>query len=394
MIRVPDSARGGKGQCPKCGIRITVPRKSTIKIDQSPPTPSDQEFQIPGVTDETIAYQSDRSDGLTSTEDSVVMLEPAHPESAGTPVAQSGPLPFIEAPKSTLSRKPPPKSEPQQKKRRRGDSNKMLLIVGAVLMMLLIGMGIAIVAPMMAGKLEGKLVAGTSEQIELPPVLIEQSRIPFDSTELSTLLKKLERSPLPMSSNNMRVELSATSSGLRISIEPSAQSRFYRVATASNEVLQKYLSTHLAKFEEQRAREVELEAGQFFTTYQKVLAKQVSSDSIGTFRDRLALPALVKGLGNRVVAAHGQALYPCVYEDSEGGLYFLLPAGLQSFTLVGREDDASRSIAKLEFSVTVKGEISLPKSLKPQNPQKETSKSDSKDEKSPDESDQMRNGEK
>src|SRR4029077_7529467 len=54
MIRVPDKSAGGKGRCPKCGVRITVPRKSTPKPEPQAAEPQ-EEFEFPGVAADVIA---------------------------------------------------------------------------------------------------------------------------------------------------------------------------------------------------------------------------------------------------------------------------------------------------------------------------------------------------
>ena len=109
--------------------------------------------------------------------------------------------------------------------------------------------------------------------------------------------------------------------------------------------------------------------------YQKVIEKKLPAESITVFRDGLAIPSLVEGFGHQLVAAYGRGLYRCVYEDAEGGLYFLLPAGITDFQLLGRTTSNGRTVVPAEFRVTVKGEIVLPKSAENKNTEADSSKS-------------------
>jgi hypothetical protein len=119
----------------------------------------------------------------------------------------------------------------------------------------------------------------------------------------------------------------------------------------------------------------------FVADYQKALSKKTAGDSISGYRDTLAIPSLVKGFGNQVVAQYGRGVYRCVYEDSEGGLYFLLPTGTSEFQIKGREDSDGRVIVPVEIEVKVEGQIDPPKkpnpanSAKPAEKPKSTSKS-------------------
>src|SRR4029079_18980528 len=54
------------------------------------------------------------------------------------------------------------------------------------------------------------------------------------------------------------------------------------------------------------------------------------------FRDSVGLASLVSGFGYYVQAAIGKQAYPCVLEDRDGRLVFVLPAETQEFEIVGR----------------------------------------------------------
>ena len=208
--------------------------------------------------------------------------------------------------------------------------------------------------------------------------LIDRASFKLSPDDVTELLKKLEKKPVPLNSNSMQVELAGSSKGVLVSVAAGPQSRFYRVKTSGVDAIQKYLRKHASTLEEQRSKEVIRAATEFMEAYQNVLAKKAPAESITVFRDALAIPSLVGGFGHQLVAASGRTLYPCIYEDSEGGLYFLLPAGITDFEVVGRDSANGRTVVPADFKVKVKGEIVQPKSAENKKPETENSKSKTK----------------
>ncbi len=395
-IRVPDNARGGQGRCPKCGMKITVPRKSPPKreekaaVEEVPfvlPYAEEQSVQSP-VKPTPIAPVNIPIPKVISAPPAVVPVPELEVTSAPVvfdPVALNKPrigeLPTIEP--------SPPKPAAKRSKKRKQANN--YLMIGGVAGLVLLGIvGYVIASLLMAEHLKGDLIAGTSENIELRPALIDKSHFKLSPDEVTELLKKLEKKPVPLNSNSMQVELAGSQKGVLVSVAAGTQSRFYRVKTSGVDAIQKYLRKYGTSLDEQRSKQVNRAAAEFIETYQNVLAKKVPAESITVFRDSLAIPSLVGGFGHQLVAAAGRTLYPCIYEDSEGGLYFLLPAGITSFEILGRESANGRTVVPAEFKVKVKGEIVQPKSAENKKPVAEDSKSKTKkdtDEKKADDDD-------
>lgn len=348
MIRVSDKAAGGKGRCPKCGIRITVPKKSPSKPAAKPTEPEEQ-FVLPGFPAETSPVEAPIVDDDS---DDVVMLEPAgfEPEDLIAPPREEFSLDKPMAP-------PPSRLSVQRSKKRKRNGNPLMIVIVVGVLAVVAGGAYFLYPILTAERISGELTAGTAKTLDLPPVLIHRSEIKLPADELDILLKKLESSPIPLTSNSMQMELSGTSKGLQISVASTSQSQFYRVNLKGNERIQKYLDKNFADFEDQRRREVEQAATDFFLEYQSVIGKKSTSEKIAVFRDSLAIPALVRGFGHFLVAEHGRGLYRCVYEDRDGGLYFLLPTDVQSFKIVGRRGANDRELVPADFDVKVEGEI-------------------------------------
>ena len=363
MIRVPDNSGGGKGRCPKCTMRITVPKKSALKPVVKSPV-EDQPFVLSEMDDETnlSPVPTFASEPVTAINAAPEFFNPTE-----LPNSRIGELPVvssISASTSSVARR--------SKKRKRGSS--AWIIGAAIVVALLAAVGYLLYPGLVAERLSGELIAGTSEMLELRPAVIDKSRVKLSSDVVAELLKKLEHSPLPLNSNSMQVHLTGTPQGLQISVTAGAQTQFYRVNLQGNDAVQKFLNEHASKLEEERSKDVDDAATAFFTTYQKVLAKTSPPESVTAFRDSLALPSLVGGFGHQVVAAYGRGLYRCVYEDRDGGLYFLLPAGAKEFDVVGRKDPDGRVVVPADFKVKVQGEIAQPKKADDKSQPKPTSK--------------------
>ncbi len=345
MIRVPDNAGGGKGRCPKCGLRITVPKKSA----QKPPAKSsvpDEPFSLP------IAVEENADDSEP------VMLVEAHVELPPVPVAldseQLAPQPPGLFPLEPASVPKPSKSAARRLKQRKLRTRIQIVVATLVLVALVVA-ACFLIPILTAERLTGELVATTAETLELPPTLIEKARIKISSEELAGLLKKLENAPLPMTSSSMQVQFTGSPKGILVSVAAGSAARFYRVDLKANEAIKKYLDINRTALDEQRTKEVNRNIAEFLLAYQDVLAKKSTSDQISVFRDSLAIPSLVKGFGHQLVAAYGRGLYRCVYEDGDGALYFLLPAGATEFELRGREGADGRIVVPAEFKVRVTG---------------------------------------
>jgi hypothetical protein len=211
--------------------------------------------------------------------------------------------------------------------------------------------------------------------------MIEKSRLGGSSDEIEEVLKKLERSPVPLSSSSMQVSLSATAHGLTVTVKPNGESEFYRVDLKGNASVRDFLDRHRDELDRERDRVIDASASEFVDVFRKVLEKKLPPERITGFRDSLALPSMVQGLGQQVVAAYGRGVYRCVYQDPDGAMYFLLPGGVKEFEIRGREDTKRVSA---ELNVKVTGEIEAPKNPSekpnPKPPSDEKSKSNEKDE--------------
>lgn len=352
MIRVPDNAGGGKGRCPKCAMRISVPRKSTARSPIKSTLVEDP-FVLPFIdaepNEERVAERS--------------QVDAASP--VPVPVAATKPVVFDPAQltKPRIGEVPVARTAPTasvKKRFKKNQGNGPWIIAGAIVLVLLAAAGFVALPQLLTERLTGELIAGKAATLDLRPSLIEKSRFKLSSDDIETLLSKLELNPVPLNSNSIQIQISGTEKGLTVSLAAGPQAHFYRVNLKGNDQIQKYLSRHIAELDEQRSRDIDQAATDFLVTYEKVLAKKTPTERITPFRDSLAVASLVGGFGHELVAEYGRGLYRCAYEDRDGGLYFLLPDGVKEFRVVGIKHPDGNVVVPAEFRVKVEGEIAQP----------------------------------
>ena len=365
MIRVPDNAGGGKGKCPRCARRITVPKVSTKPV--SKPVVAEPELFASPDADEFAATQSDGS--------AAVVFAAAEPEEesaapfnvfAPAPRAQ-GELP-VETSRQALR---PGSIASKLKRKKRGGSWLIpmgfgLLLCGAV--------GWFVWQRYQTERLVGELTAETAPTLELPATELSSSTFKQSPDEMKTLMAELETSPVRLPSSLMSVQIGANKRAVTITLHSGPQTTFYRVDVQNDHSLMNYRKNHSMDLEQQRETDLEDAASSFADEYQRVLEKKAQPSALNDFRNTMALPALTRGLGHEVAAVYGQTVYLCVHEDRDGGLYFLLPPGAQGFEITGRKHKDGKVVFPGKYHVKVGGELKLPSMEKAEPANKKKSK--------------------
>lgn len=357
LIRVPDNAGGGKGKCPQCATRLSVPKVSTPKVVAPlliapPPMPEPVQPERPRddrprEIENFFAPEYDPRKAAASAPADIDEAPQGLPEEFSDDVASESP--------SLSSRTVIRPKVSLVKKLGRG----LWLIPVVVGLVLTGGFGWYVWQQYQSEQLGGSLIAETAVELELPPALIEKWSIKQPPDDVQAVLTDLEKSPVPLLSGLMQVQLRGSSRGVLVYLNVGQSSRFYRVEVGGDKLLAKYLAKHAADLEQKRMTEVEAAATAFAIQYRKVVAKKAEQSSLTNFRNTLGIPALVRGLGHHVVATHGQTIYPCVYEDREGALYFLLPPEAKSFEISGREIDGA-VVFPARYKVEVAGLMKVP----------------------------------
>lgn len=364
MIRVPDNAGGGKGKCPRCARRITVPKVST----KAPPkVPGPDDLFVAPESDEPISAAPDDSDVTFATASPDEFAEAADDQFAPatidvfSPAARPlGQLP-VAAPRKAL---PPGSIASKLKKKKSGGSWLIpvgfgLALIGAV--------GWFVWQQYQSERLVGELTAEYAPVLELAAADVDRGLFKQSPDELKSVFDELEKSSVPFNSSLMQVLIGANKRTMEVRINAGVQTQFYRVDIQNDVALINYRKKHTFELEEYRVAELERAGTDFVNDYKKVLDKSAAKSTLNDYRNTLGLPALVRGLGLQVEAVYGNAPYRCVYEDREGALYFLLPAGAKGFEIRGRKYNG-KVIFPGKYQVTVKGEMKAPSTENTESP--------------------------
>ena len=359
MIRVPDSAKGGKGKCPRCARRLTVPRQST-KIE--PRQPAEQlDFLAPPDSVETPAATD--PDGVVFAEAELDAEDPANLDFQTPSPRRLGEFP-VEIQRSAL--RPGAVSSRLKKSKSGGE----VWLIPAFFILLFCGVGGWYLwqQKFFSGS-AAELTATTAEILELPPVELGEAYFKQPPEELQPVLEGLEKAPIRISSNYAgavaQVQISATKLALTIQVTAGPGTAFYRVVLESDPGFANYRKENSLELEEILSSDLGRSATDFITEYRRIKEKKLDGRLINGFMQTLALPALAKGIGRELVAVQGAARYSCVYEDRDGGFYFLMPSGMQEFQVQGRTLEDGKVPFPGQYQVKVAGKIPPPPESKP-----------------------------
>jgi hypothetical protein len=109
---------------------------------------------------------------------------------------------------------------------------------------------------------------------------------------------------------------------------------------------------------------------EFGADFGKSKAVGMKMGNLGEYLPTLGGDLLVNGLGYHVEARTSDQVYPCVFEDEAGLLYFLIPPSVTAFEVVPRvfnADSPDESIfdAEFRYTVTVAAPARAPKPAAP-----------------------------
>lgn len=353
-IRVADSAPGRVGKCPKCNTKMVVPKPSAALPPSLPLNFGGTAAPPPVVPDDEPVLLEENDADVPDIE-----FAPAGPSlTSGSPATTAEPAP------AALPTNLVPVIDPAApvrrviKKRKAKRPPQVMWVIATVMGLgLSIAAGYVVYLQVFNGKFTGDLHGTVIDEVKLPPATIPRATITLVSSALDPLLKDLETQPVPLVSDLMEVQIGGNKDGLTITVGHGPHTRWYRVDAKSHPQLAEFSAKNEKRWSAARTKKLDQAANQFIRDYQKVRTKEADASVMPPYRDSLALTALVKGLGEHVVAVVGRTVYPCVYEQADGSLYFLLPAKLRSFTLQGKPlADGKPGPLQAEFRVIVKAD--------------------------------------
>lgn len=369
MIRVPDNAAGKKGTCPQCSEKLLVPVVVPAAMTAAPPPFSPQ----PVFTPQPVAATSSGRVELPRLDLSVGDASPFGAVPGLQPLASPG-FPAFEPPES---RGAVPEAIPQlglpplavnstdtkaasrsrKKPARKGRSpwDFIIPVVCFGVLFGFLGWSLWKAEP----KLEGSLEAHSVSDLRVRPGVIPGVVSGLSESDLGEVLRHLKAEPARWASSASRMTLKGTDTGVEVTIDPGTASHFVRVEPAKNPAFRTYITQHAKQLDKPRVDSIAEHAPQLFAAWKVQFDRHDPLTDQKSHRDLVALPALVSGVGYHLEAVVRGTVHPCVYEDEEGGVYFLLPNATKSFVLQGRRVAGVLTLPA-HYQVKLTGSVAAP----------------------------------
>lgn len=321
-VKVPDSAAGKLGECPKCGTKIRIP---TVEV---PPSQSAAPVAQAAPTFPVVQMPA--------------AAPPAGPESFDFSRLESG------VPKSSTS--PAPRRTVVAKES--GNSGRMTGIGVMVALLLAAGIGgwqvyknqpVYIAA---VGGTRAPAAQGISVSVPWAAVNVEPSRQP-------PVVEYFKRHQTAILSNILKIEIAASVNGLEIRAIPLEDAELIRIDPHANPDLTKYITANKAAWDAGRQKVLAQHGKELCDKILDAQLKGAKVPSISDYRDVVALNSLVRGLGRHVLAGSAGKLYPCIFEDKDGKLYFVVPIGTPDLMITEKTFEGQPHVLPSQFRLDV-----------------------------------------
>jgi len=342
---------GAKQRCPKCQAKVRVPQPVA-----APAARATIEFQCPRC-DELIRARGEHA-GIKQfcprCGGKVRVPAPSFAESGASAdsVEDSGSHAASAAPgaESLATITSESHSEiPWTRPRRRERPNILGLLIPVVCLAMIGGIGYWLIQKP-AVKLEGNLTGERLTDTELGPFRVDNQYLGKSSAEAKAVLSHLEEVPVRASSQLLTLEFRGTSGGINLALRTADGAEFYRVDPTQAKLLAKYLDENKSEFKAAVEDELTRSVPEFLEAVEKRGDQKKEFPRLAEFRDTVGLASLTTGFGYHVQAAIGKDAYPCVIEDRDGWLFFVLPSGTREFEIVGRTRSGKPSKDKPQFT--------------------------------------------
>ena len=315
-LRVPDATMGKVTVCPKCQAKLRVPQVT-----------------IPAVMSAVPAYEAETQSFIVPP----APLVPASESPFFSEEEDEAPAEPVN-PRAVLARR-------NNRRMSRAWTGVILALVGATIAttgVWWLSNGQNVDRPATA-----TVVANATLSKDL-----NQSDTIVSSPDWGAMIAALKVNPVPLTHPNMKVQFATNGDSLRLSMTPTNERILVAVPTSA-----------IAELQDPAVNAALREAwkdalSQSMTKMSKTIQEAVA----GGVPPRLDAYGVVVGLeglagpkGYHFIAGVGTTGCPCVFEDANQQLYFLVPAGTQSLAVVPREVGARNSLpAKMRITATVK----------------------------------------
>ncbi|TWT62352.1 hypothetical protein [Rubinisphaera italica] len=333
VLRVPDSAMGQQGACPKCQKSLLIPNPMAQQASPAAPVQPVTSQPPSGISGAT--------------------LPPAPPKSADDAVGE-----LFEALSHPEQHTPSEDPLVRVAVRKRRSSGSVL--TGAVFILICVAGLYSLyyfLNPKMRGELTGTIVKSDS----IPYIKIPRLQI-ADQAVFETFLQNYNGDRISINSQILKSSLEAHAKGIDIKVDASTTTKIVRVDVLQNKPLREFHREAFARIDKLRKEKLAAAITDFMTRVNETDQVLQSSRTLLEFRDRLILPACVNGLGYRLIAQAKGKQYPCLWQDKEDRLYFAVPFDVNQFEIIEREilGDARQFPANLLFTVNIQSKSATP----------------------------------
>lgn len=405
-VQVPDNAAGKSGKCPKCGARIRVPAASTAAaLPAPPPEAADASARRPAPRANAAPTQPPAASARPARRESAsAAAESGAPESffakfggngtAAEQTSDSGrkrrsesgpaaPSPFSVAEAEPPVAQPvrpiepvdpfnPPTDggdadiqffddEPEEYQgspamaqyRNRQPLPTWIYALPVLAIVIVVG---AIVGYM---KLNEKHYVGEldGERVEpKKPISVTVSWQEAGATEdqVKFVRQVLDKTSIPLASNLMVVSFLSDVRGIIVEVKDGYDTDIVRIDPHKVPIVSGWLSQNSERLQITRSTTIGRAANDFVSRVSTAVQNQSGIRDMAEFRDRLGVPALNRTLGHWVEAVVDGKIFPCIYEDPQGVLYFAVPSNARMFEIQEKSERKGGRVLPPSFRLTVK----------------------------------------
>ncbi|MEO2019438.1 MAG: hypothetical protein ABGZ53_34310 [Fuerstiella sp.] len=340
VIRVPDTFAGKSGSCPKCATKLVVPRIG-------PSTDQSAETTTPDLPRQAAATPVSGSD-LPPIEDRLS----ATPASVGDPEVPDVPI-------LNTGRRQSVTRSLRKKNQRRKSQRIFAIAIPVVCFLLFFGvLGTLFLAT--EPELKGTLIGTVAGKTEIPSATVSLATLGLSEEEKEQVRSAFENAPEAFVSTQMTCRVRLETSGLVTEIRAGEGFSWFLVNPARDLNLSKWINSHRISINKQRLQTLAKNGAD--------LCRDKVAKAAGTpvvfdaqrFRDGFGLNTHVNAFGYVVEAMTEQRRAPCVHEDADGMLYFVLPEDTTMFTLRGRQIEGRPPLFPGEYSVSITTRTNVP----------------------------------
>jgi len=168
----------------------------------------------------------------------------------------------------------------------------------------------------------------------------------------SAMEAALRINPVDLTDPKMKVQFGTGPKGLQLSLTPTNERMLVAVPTSTIPELQEPRTQ--AALQEAWKEALTQSLSKMSRTVQDAIAGGVKP-SLANYGESVGMDGLAGPTGFHFRAAVGTTAYPCVFEDANRQLYFLVPPGTKSLAVIPRDVGARNSLPeKMRITATVK----------------------------------------